>query len=105
MSNIFLVPTTPKPQQFFISLNGVTYQFLLKWNTVADCWVLDINDANAAAIAQGLPLITGADLLEQLGYLGITGNLIVQTTNNADEVPTFNSLGDTGNLYYNSPSA
>lgn len=103
MSTIFLVPTTPKPQTFFISLNAVSYQFTIKWNTSADCWVLDIADNNGVPMAQGLPLITGADLLGQLAELGITGQLIVQSDNDPNEVPNFTTLGVSGNLYYNSP--
>lgn len=100
---VFTVPTSPKPQSFFISLSGVSYQFTLKWNTASACWMLDLADANAAPLALGLPLITGANLLEQLDYLGVPGELIVQSDNDPDAVPTFDSLGSAGELYYISP--
>ncbi len=42
-------------------------------------YVLDIADANGKPIVQGIPFVTGADLLAQYAYLGIGGQLIVQT--------------------------
>lgn len=88
------------PQKFAVSLGGVGYQFRVTWCQPSNCWVLDISDASGAPIANGLPFITGAGLLEQLQYLGIPGELLVQTDNDADAVPTFDNLGTLGRLYY-----
>lgn len=57
-------------------------------------------DSSQNPIAVGIPLITGADLLEQLYYLGIGGALIVQSTNDPNLVPDFETLGSTGNLFF-----
>jgi hypothetical protein len=44
-------------------------------------------------------MVTGADLLEQFGYLGLNFALVAQTDNSPDTVPTFDNLGTTGHLY------
>lgn len=94
------IPLSPKPQTFSVALGGVTYQMTLKWNWVSSCWVLDIADASGNAIVNGLPLVTGGDLLDQYAHLGFSGRLIVQTDNDPDAVPTFDDLGSTGHLYF-----
>lgn len=104
MTTIFLVPTSPIPQVFNISLSGTSYQLTIKWNTASACWVMDLADSSGNPLAQGLPLVTGGTLLEQLAYLGIAGDFIVQSANDPDLVPDFNSLGSTGQLYYQSPT-
>ena len=98
--SVFQVPFTGIPETFTVSLAGTTYTLTVHWCVPADCWILDIGDATGAPIATGIPLVTGVDLLEQLGYLGIGGKLIVQTTNDPAAVPTFTNLGTLGNLYF-----
>lgn len=83
-----------------ISLLSIIYRLTLKWNQNSQCWILDITDVNSIPILTGIPLVTGADLLEQFEYLGIGGQLIAQTDNNIDAVPTFDNLGSTGHLYF-----
>lgn len=101
MTQFFEVPTKPaQAQRFQVQLGQQTYTLRVVWNTVSSCWVMDIADAEDVPIVQGIPLITGADLLEQYGYLGIPGRLIVQTDNDPNAVPTFLNLGEAGHLYY-----
>jgi len=87
-------------QKLGITLNGVQYQLVVRWNDTAQAWHADLLDVNGNPILMNLPLVTGADLLGQYAYLGIGGKLIVQTTNSVWAVPTFANLGDTGNLYF-----
>lgn len=97
----FEIPLVPNQnQQFTVSLSGVQYSMTVRWNTPGQCWVLDIEDINANPVLEGLPLITGADLLEQYQYLGFGGQLIVQTDFDVNAVPTFENLGTTGHLYF-----
>lgn len=96
----FVLPLIPSPQTLTIPLNGVLYQLTLHWCDPAQCWILDIADNSGNPLVQGIAVVTGADLLEQFGYLNFGGQLIAQTDNNADEVPTFNNLGSTGNLFF-----
>lgn len=98
--NVYEIPTQPQNQTFSISLNGVTYNLRLKWNAPNASWVLDILDSQQDNILNGIPLITGADLLAQYAYLGIGGKLVVQSNYNPDEVPSYTTLGSTGNLYF-----
>jgi hypothetical protein len=68
--------------------------------TNAGSWVLDIADDIGNPILSGIPLVTGANLLSQYGYLGFGGGLYVMTTSDPDAVPTFENLGDDGLLYW-----
>ena len=79
--SVFLVPLTNVPQQFQIALAGATYIIICKWNDADDAgWVIDISDQNENPIACNIPLITGADCLSGLEYLGIDGNLYVSSS-------------------------
>lgn len=101
MSTPFLIPLqVGTPQLLTTTLNGVQYQLNIYWNDPQQAWNVDLLDANGNPILQAVPLVTGANLLSQFKYLGIGGQLVVQTTNNASAVPTFQNLGDTGNLYF-----
>jgi hypothetical protein len=100
MSDAFELPLTPIAQSFFIQLAGTTYKMSLRWNTPASCWVFDLADADEVPILNGVPIITGTDLLGQYAYLGISGGLVALTEGNPDAVPTFQNLGSGGNLYF-----
>jgi len=63
-------------------------------------WVLDIADVSSDPIVQGIPLVTGCDLLAQYAYLGIPGQLVVQTDGSPDTMPTYANLGTNSHLYY-----
>lgn len=99
MTTYYEIPLSPKPQTFNIPLVGVTYGFTTKWNIFNASWILDISDASGNAILSGIPLITGADLLAQYGYLAFGFKLVCQTDNDPDAVPTYENLGETGHLY------
>ena len=87
-------------QTFTLTLAGSQYSFTFVWNSVSACWMLSIADKNGAPLANSLPVVTGADVLKQLAYLGLVGHLIVQTDNNTDAVPTYDNLGIAGRVYY-----
>lgn len=93
------------PQRYTVSLAGVFYQFTLKWNPAGPCWLLDIADDAGEPVLLGVPLLTGADLLEQFEYLGIGGALVIQSDKSIDEVPTFTSLGTFSHIYFVTPPA
>lgn len=100
MATIYEVPLTAEPQRFTIALGGTTYRVDLLWRDPAPGWVIDIADSSGTPLVQGVPLVTGANLLEQYGHLGFTGGLHVQTDNDADAVPTLGNLGTTSHLYF-----
>lgn len=100
MTTYYEIPLSPTPQTFNISLAGVTYKFTVSWNWVSACWVIDIADATGNPVVRGIPMVTGVDLLSPYAYLGFGGQLVVQTDNAPDVVPTFGDLGSTGHLYW-----
>jgi hypothetical protein len=94
------IPLKPQAQTFAIALNGTTYHLTLSWNTISLCWVLDIADEGDVAIIQGIPVVTGLDLLYQYQYLGIKGSLVVQTDYDPSVVPGYGSFGVDGHIYF-----
>lgn len=94
------VPLSPKPQTFAIQLAGVSYNMTFRFNSMMDCWVLDLMDASKAPVVSGIPVVTGLDLLAPYRYLGVGGALIAQTVNDPTAVPTFDNLGKTGKVYF-----
>lgn len=94
------VPLQATPQTLAISLAGVQYNLLIVWNEQNNAWTIDILDVNGNPLVQGIPMVTGADLLEQFGYLNFGGQLVAQTDNDITAPPTFQNLGATGHLYF-----
>lgn len=94
------IPLSAEGQSFRIALSGVEYQLRVQWRNAIDAgWTLDISDANGGALINGVPLVTGCNLLEQYQYL-IPGVLWVQTTAEPDAVPAFDNLGIGSHLYW-----
>lgn len=101
MTTAYEIPITPAtPQTFTISLAGVFYNLTVRWSTSMAAWFLDLADAYNNFLLNGVPLVTGADLLAQYEYLGIGGMLVVQSDNDLSLVPDFSTLGVTGHLYF-----
>lgn len=104
MATAFVIPLSAQNQQLRIALGSVTYQLTLRWNSQPDAgWVMNIADDGGSPILSGVPLVTGCDLLAQYGYLGIEGQLTVQTDHDPDAAPTLDNLGVSSFLYYVSP--
>jgi Dit-like tail protein/uncharacterized protein DUF6983 len=75
----------------------------LGWNPSSSVWVANIADAAQNPLVSGIPLVTGANLLEQFGHLGLSGQMLTSTDNNTDVPPTFDDLGTTSHLYFVGP--
>jgi hypothetical protein len=98
---IYALPFSPRPQFISVRLMNVPYRFKLVWNIPADCWLIDIMFQDGSPLACGIPLVTGADLLTQLGYLEIGGQLLVISDRKPNDiVPSFEGLGLTGHVYF-----
>lgn len=98
---VYEIPLSPTPQSFSIALGGATYRVTVKYHNVdMGGWVIDIADAAGSPLVNGIPLVTGCDLLGQYAYLGFSGELRVQTSNAPDAVPTWENLGDQSHLYW-----
>ncbi len=100
--SVFILPMEADPQVFTITLAGVNYILTCKWNDAADAgWVIDLADEETnTPIVANVPLITGADCLSGLEYLGINGSLFVYTDGDQNAVPNYNNLGVESNLYF-----
>jgi len=96
------IPLSTQAQQFAITLAAVSYRCTLQWREGAG-WVLDMADQSGAAVVNGIPLVTGVDLLAQYPHLGFGGGLWVATDGDADAVPTFDNLGASARLYFVTP--
>jgi hypothetical protein len=94
------IPLKPTNQTMGIVLGGAAYGLRLIWNTIAQVWVMDVSDPNGKPVANGIALVTGTDILEQLQHLGFGGAEIVLTDHDHDAVPTFANLGVTSHLYF-----
>lgn len=98
---VYEIPLSPTPQRFSITLGGVQYRMTVQYRNINEGgWIMDIADSTGSPIIQGIPLVTGIDLLAQYRHLGISGQLRVQTTSDPDAVPTFDNLGTDSHLYW-----
>lgn len=103
--SVFRIPLQPQAQAFTIKLGTTTYKMVVKWNSMANVWVLDIYDTTPTLIVGGIPLVAGADLLAQYHHLGFTGKLIAQQDADVFLPPDYAGLGKTANLYYAAEAA
>jgi hypothetical protein len=95
------IPLQPTPQLLSVTLAGVVYQLTVRWNSFAGTWVLDIaGQSGSPPLVQGIPMLTGQDLLAQYAYLQIGGKLVVQTDQTPYALPTKTDLGTLSHLYF-----
>ena len=98
---VYRIPLSPDPQRFTINLGGIEYGLTVRYrNATMGGWVIDVTDRAGAQMVNGIPLVTGCDLLAQYRHLGFNGQLRVQTDDNPDAVPTFANLGEKSHLYW-----
>ena len=94
------IPFQPTNQNIRISILNVTYIIRTYYCDIANGgWVIDISDASGNAILQGIPLVTGADLLGQYEYLGLGFGLMFASDGDINAVSGFSDLGVSGHLY------
>ena len=97
---LFQIPLANTPQTFSMTLAGVALTMTSKWNEYCG-WVIDLYDGTTGEpMVMDIPLVVGADLLEQYRYLGLPGNLVVYTDGDQYATPTLSNLGVMSNLYY-----
>ncbi|EJD3719794.1 hypothetical protein ABRO35_005221 [Salmonella enterica subsp. enterica serovar Lattenkamp] len=91
------IPLSPDNQTFTITLAGTEYQIRALWRGAF--WVIDLMDSTGALIIGSIPLVTGADLLAQYGYLNLGFSLYVVCDDPRYEYPTETDLGIRSHLY------
>jgi hypothetical protein len=98
---ILELPLINIPQRFTISLSGVDYIIVSRWNDALESgWILDFYDADNNPLIMNIPLVTGANLLEQYAYIGIPGLIYVVADGDDYAVPTLENLGDGSYVLY-----
>ena len=96
---IYEIPIDSKNQTFNIRLGGIKYRMVIRWNAEKDGgWFLDIYTVDKSALITGLPLVTGANLLEQYKHV-IPGALFLLSPATLLP-PGKNTLGNDIKLYY-----
>lgn len=93
------IPLSAQAQTFQITLSGRAYRLAVTWREPYG-WFLDIARVDGTALINGIPLVTGVDLLVQYAYLGIAGKLVVLSDGDPFAAPTFANLGTQAHLYY-----
>ena len=101
MTTEYEIPLDAQAQTFSIVLGTTVYKLTVTWNIPLNCWILNIADTDSNPIIQGIPLVTGVDLLGQYAYLGLGGSLVVQSLGpDPSVVPSYSSLGSSGLLFF-----
>lgn len=80
---MYVIPLTTSPNQKFTStipVDGkkIKFNFVLRYNTEAKYWVLDIYDSKNTSLLASVNLICGLNLLEQYSYLNIGSAYVVK---------------------------
>jgi hypothetical protein len=94
----FILPLKPYPQRLVTQLGSISYNLRTRWSNASNCWMMDIADEDNVPIVGSIPLVTGADLLEQYRYLAIGGGgglYSYSTIGPPDAVAGFLDLGVT----------
>ncbi|HWQ41895.1 MAG TPA: hypothetical protein VN456_07650 [Desulfosporosinus sp.] len=93
------IPLTSAPSQSFkctIPVDGknITLKLNVRFNTAANYWVMSISDPKTEKyILDGIPLLTGTDILGQYAYLGLGSASILNIGNNTMDSPDSTNLG------------
>lgn len=90
------LPLTPQNRAFSATIAGSLYKIAVIWR--AGCWCLDLSNSSDTLIIGSIPLVTGADLLEQYAYLGLGFALFVVCDSDGQDYPTENDLGISSHL-------
>lgn len=97
-----IIPLTNNPNQklsITLPVNGknITLNLTVRYNTMANYWVMTIADKTGTILADSIPIIAGeypaADILGQYQYLGIGSAVVVNASNTDLDIPNDVSLG------------
>lgn len=94
---IIEIPLSPENQKFSIALYGKSLQISLIWR--ATFWCLDIMDGAGNPLINGIPLVSGVNLLEQYNHLGLGFALYLSCDDPLNDYPTETDLGIKSHLY------
>lgn len=104
MAAVWEFPLLPQPQQMQVQLGEVDYTVRFGWCASPEGgWFIDIADVDGKPIIRGLTLTAGENILQQFDYLGIPGEIRVQTDSEPLVEPTFENLGSNGKVLFITP--
>lgn len=95
------IPLTADNQRFFIQLGGRQLAFTLLWRDSG--WIMDIADEDGSSLLNGVPLVTGVNLLAPYRHIGLNGELWVVSDDACQPYPTSTNLGTGSHLWHVSP--
>jgi len=97
----FEIPLRPEAQIVSVQLGATIYILRLIWVDNPEAgWLLDISNADGEALLTGVPLVAGADLLEQYPDLGFGGKLFCGSDGDLLTPPRYDNLGVTAHLWW-----
>lgn len=100
----FEFPLSPNAQQMTVPIGERELTFRFAWADSPDGgWFMDISSLDGTPLARGLPLTAGENILQQLDYLGIGGEIRVQTDADPLVEPTYDNLGLNGRVLLVTP--
>ena len=91
------IPLNPDNQMFNIEIAGTRWRMSVIWREV--WWVMNLADSSGNALINGIPLVTGVDLLAQYAWLGFHFQLSVSCDDSAQVYPGKTDLGIRSHLY------
>lgn len=98
---VFEIPLVPQQAVFDVLFDDGVLTFRLLYNEAVEAgWMLDIYDRDQTPLIMGIPLVAGADLLQQYATLGLNLKLWVVTDGDATLPPTRDNLGLQSRLLY-----
>jgi hypothetical protein len=99
--NVFSIRLAPaRPQRLAVPLGNTRYTITLRWNRPLGVWIIDIADQAGNPLANGIAAVSGADLVNQLNYLGFDGALLAQSGADLSAPPSYDGLGVTDGIFY-----
>lgn len=97
-------PLRPEAQVMTIEMASVLYTVRFGWADTPDGgWFMDLGTYEGTPLIRGLPLTAGENILQQFDYLGIGGEIRVETDGNALVEPTYGNLGSNGKVFFITP--
>jgi hypothetical protein len=104
MATVQEFPLRAEAQNMTIQLGTSTYAIRFGWGDSPEGgWFIDIADVNGNALINGLTLTAGENILQQFDYLGIGGEIRVETDGNDLIEPTYANLGSNGKVLFITP--
>lgn len=86
-------------QQFQVDLDGVPYNFELRWNERAPAWVMALRDASDTPLRQGVRVCLGALLLPHRRSEAFPpGQLLAVDTDGSEVEPGLEDFGESARV-------